>query len=171
MPRPTAGARQLPGPAWAVYRTAMNLTKSMFSMMIALGLLMPVAAIGCKGKGSDGGSQSDVKWPAQPADGTPLIAEFQALAGSGDRIEAKFRLYNFADKDVRGISMTLHYLDASGKELKDFPWSQSKGSGLVGKKGTADIKGGAFIPAETKSVTAELRSVDYADGTKWEIAN
>lgn len=140
----------------------------MTSLMLALGLLAPVAATGCKDKGGDGGSQGDVKWPAAPADGTPMIAEFQELTGSGDRIEAKFRLYNFADKDVRAIAMTLHYLDGAGKELKDFPWSQAKGAGLVDKKGTADIKGGAFIPAETKKVVAEMRSVEYADGTKWE---
>jgi len=145
----------------------MNQMKSMTSMLLAFGLLMPVVATGCKGKGGDAGSQRDVKWPAQPADGTPLVAEFLALEGSGDRIEAKLRLFNFADKEVRGISMTLNYLDGTGKELKDFPWSQSKAAGLVGKKGTADIKGGAFIPAETKTVSVELVSVDYADGTKW----
>lgn len=95
------------------------------------------------------------------------MAEFIALQGAGDRIEAKLRLFNFADKEINSVRMTLNYLDGTGKELKDFPWSQSK-AGMIGKKGTAEIKAGAFIPAETKSVTVEFRGVDYADGTKWE---
>lgn len=136
--------------------------------LVLLGMLSgSVALAGCKSKDGDGGSSSPSAWPAQPADGTPIAAEFVSLQGSGDDLEAKLRLYNFADKDINSVRMTLNYLDGSGKELKDFPWGQSK-AGLVGKKGTAEIKAGAFIPAETRSVTVEFKGVEYADGTKWE---
>lgn len=135
----------------------------LLSSILAVAALQPA----CKGK-SDSAAKSDVTWPAQPADGTPIVAEFVSLAGTGDNVEATLRLFNFADKDVTGVHMTLHYLDAAGKELKDFPWSQSKPSGLVEKKGTADIKAGAFIPAGTKTVTAEFRSVVYSDASTWD---
>jgi len=138
------------------------------SKFVLLGMLSGSFALaGCKSKDGDGGSSSAKAWPAQPADGTPIAAEFIAMQGSGDDIEAKLRLFNFADKEINSVRMTLNYLDGTGKELKDFPWSQSK-AGMIGKKGTAEIKAGAFIPAETKSVTVEFKGVEYADGTKWE---
>lgn len=136
------------------------------SKLVLLGMLSGSFALaGCKSK--DGDSSSSKAWPAQPADGTPIVAEFIAMQGSGEDIEVKLRLFNFADKAINSVRMTLNYLDATGKELKDFPWSQAK-AGMIGKKGTAEIKAGAFIPAETKSVSVEFRGVEYADGTKWE---
>lgn len=140
----------------------MQISKVVLFSMLAGSL----AVTGCKSKDGDS-SSSKATWPAQPADGTPIVAEFIALEGKGDDIEVKLRLFNFADKEVKGVQMTLNYLDGTGKELKDFPWGQAK-AGLIGKKGTAEIKAGAFVPEETKSVSVEFRGVDYADGTKWE---
>ena len=86
----------------------------------------------------------------------------------GKDLEAKMRVFNFADKEVKRISMTLDYLDGSGKKLKDFPWGMMGMPNVVGPKGTKVDEMGAFIPAETKKVEARVRSVEFGDGSKWE---
>lgn len=133
-------------------------------LVVALGLGASLTA--CSKK--DGGSaESAAAWPKAPADGTPIVAEFVKLQGEGDKREAQLRLFNFADKEVKAVHMKLHYLDASGKELKTFPFTNMKDVGLVKAKDTAEIRAGVFLPPETAKVTADFNAVDYADGSKW----
>lgn len=132
-----------------------------------IGLLLSfVIACGSKKEGDGGGGGGDVKWPEKPASGAPVALEFIGLVGQGDRMEANMRIFNFSDKPVTRINMTLDYLDATGKKLKDFPWGQS-GPSLVGPKEYKDKEMGAFIPAETKKVTATVKDVEFGDGSKW----
>jgi len=114
-----------------------------------------------------GESGSDVKWPDKPADGCPVAMEFIAMDGTGKKAKAKVRLFNFSDKDVKGVQMTLSYLDAKGAELDTFPWSQMANPKLVGKKSHVEKKIGAFIKDGTTRVSATFREVEFADGTKW----
>lgn len=128
-------------------------------------LMFLVFAAGCSGK-SAGPKE---KWPEKPADGAPLVIEFVKIAGQGDDTRAELKVFNFEDKDVMRLHMTLHYLDASGKELKDFPWSV-QANPVVGAKKSAVIEAGAFLPKETVSVKVDLRSVQFDGGGKWEAA-
>jgi hypothetical protein len=140
-----------------------------FVLALILGLV-----ISCGGKkdGDGGGGDDNVKWPAQPEGGAPLAFESLEVVKdkAGKDLVAKVRIFNFSDKGVKGFNGKLHYLDASDKELKSFPWGHSAGLGLVKAKGTAVEEMGAFIPEGTKKVTVELRNVTFDDGSKWERA-
>jgi len=127
-------------------------------------LLLAVFALSCSGKG--GGGEKE-KWPEKPADGAPVAFEFVKLNGAGDDLLAEFKIFNFEDKPVNKLRMKLHYLDASGKELKDFPWS-ALAPEIVGAKKSAKFEAGAFLPKETASVKVTLREVGFKDGSKWE---
>jgi len=128
-------------------------------------LMFLVFAAGCSGKG--GGTKE--KWPEKSADGAPVVLEFVKIAGAGKDMRGEFKIFNFDDKDVMRLHMTLHYLDASGKELKDFPWS-IQANPVVGAKKSAVIEVGAFLPENTASVKVELREVHLDGGGKWEVA-
>src|SRR6185295_5770449 len=131
---------------------------------LAIVLLLFVMACGKK---DGGGGDSDVKWPAKPANGSPLAIEFVALKGTGDDISADMRLFNFEAKPITGISLELHYQGADGKDLKTFPWGAQAAPYLVDAKGTSVKDMGAFIPAEAKTVSADIHEVTFKDGTKW----
>jgi len=135
-------------------------------LWLALVLGLVISCGGKKDEGGGGGGATDMKWPAQPTDGKPVVFEFDSLTGTGDKMEAKVRMFNFTDKAVKRMSTTLHYLDGTGKELKSFPWGMS-GPTLLGAKEAKEETVGAFIPAETKKVDVELREVDFGDGSKW----
>lgn len=128
-----------------------------------------VFACGGKKEGDAGGGDEAVTWPAQTGD-QPVSLQFVSVGPDkrGKDLEAKMRVFNFTDKDVKRISMTLDYLDGTGKKLKDFPWGMMGVPNVVGPKGTKVDGMGAFIPAETKKVEARVRSVEFGDGSKWE---
>jgi hypothetical protein len=130
-----------------------------------------VFACGGKKEGDGGGgADENVTWPAAPTDGQPVTLQFVSVGPDkrGKDLEAQMRVFNFSDKEVKRISMTLDYLDGTGKKLKDFPWGMMGVPNVVGPKGTKVDGMGAFIPAETKKVEARVRSVEFGDGTKWE---
>jgi hypothetical protein len=137
---------------------------------LVLILILGVFACGGKGDGGGGGGDEAVTWPAQPADGQPVTLQFVSVGPDkrGKDLVAKMRVFNFGDKDVKSIRMTLDYLDGTGKKLKDFPWGMAGMPNVVGPKGTKEEEMGAFIPAETKKVEARVRSVEFGDGSKWE---
>lgn len=110
--------------------------------------------------------EPEVAWPADPTDGTPMVWEFVELTGEGDKRSAKMRMFNFSDKTVTKVQATLHYADSTGKELDTFPWTQM-GPNMVGAKGHKEAKMGAFLPAETTSVSATIESIEYGDGSTW----
>ena len=127
--------------------------------LLALALVLSLVAA-CGKKEREG-------WPAKPAGDTPLALTFVKLVGTGEDTEATMRIYNFTNKKVTMAGMKLHYLDAAGKEIGSFPWSVSKGGGLVEPNGTTEEDMGFGIPAGTKSVTAEVTDVGFADQTEW----
>lgn len=127
--------------------------------LLAFALVLSLIA-GCGKKEREG-------WPAKPSGDTPLVLQFVKLVGTGDDTEATMRIYNFTDKKVNMAGMKLHYLDGAGKEIGSFPWSVSKGRGLVEPNGTAEEDMGFNIPAGTKTVTADVTSVGFADATEW----
>lgn len=132
-----------------------------------IGFAVVALALACGGKKGDGGKGGDsVKWPEKPADGAPVVGEFIEMTGEGEDMEAKIRFFNFTDKSIDRLQMTLHYLDGSGKELDDFPYTVMQGK-LIDAKGHRTKEVGAFIPKETKKVTAEIREVQFTDGTTW----
>ena len=92
------------------------------------------------------------------------------MEGSGKEAKAKVRFFNFADKDVKGVQMRLLYLDADGKEIDTFPWSQMANPKLIGKKSYVDKKVGAFMKEGTVSVGVKFREVEFTDGTKWRVS-
>jgi hypothetical protein len=120
----------------------------------------------CDSNDSKKSDEAQVAWPAEPSDGTPMAWEFVELTGEGDKRSAKMRMFNFSDKTVTKVQATLHYVDGAGKELDTFPWTQM-GPNRVGAKGHKEAKMGAFLPAETKTVTASIESIEYGDGSTW----
>lgn len=106
----------------------------------------------------------------------PVTLEVLDISRKNNSGKVKLQITNHSNKDLRRIEMRLHYLDASGKELKN--WSAQadsrfnpRGGGrkpVVGKKATAEVEVTAFfMPRETKRVTAELQEVLCSDATNW----
>jgi len=114
--------------------------------------------------------------PLQFTGDAPVSLEFLRISGDGNFKKVELRVKNISNKDIRKIDMRLHYLDASGKELKDWP-ANATGSfdpqtgqrkPVVEKNGTADVKVTAFfMPDETRSVRLELEGITCADATTW----
>ena len=129
------------------------------NLRIVLCTLVALAYLACGGE--------EVKWPEKPTDGTPVVIEFVKLVGEGDKKEAKMRIFNFEEKSVTRLQMTLDYLDKDGNKLKDFPWSAHAMGGLVGSKAHKVKEMGAFIPDGTVKVVANLAEVEFRDGTTW----
>ena len=115
-----------------------------------------------------GGTQAagGTAWPDKPADGAPVVVQFVSMTRKGDDPRAKMQIFNFADKGIRGVHLDLHYLGAKDEELKTFPWSQVAPT-LVEAKSHSAQEMGAFIPEETARVTADVKRVEYSDGTEW----
>jgi hypothetical protein len=117
-----------------------------------------------------GGSADDkpggVAWPAQPADGTPVVVEFVAITGPADRLEAKLRVFSFTDKVITKIDSRLTYVDRSGDKLQEVPWSWA-GAQLLAPRTYKDKTVGATMPDGAHQVTAIVQSVGYADGSRW----
>jgi hypothetical protein len=138
-------------------------------MRTHLGLLplivLVALAVGCSKKEAD--PDRNVKWPAKPGDGTPLVLEFVKMKGEGKEKRGVLRVFNFQDKDVKRVVMTLRYLDAGGKELKTFPWTVINQPVVEAKK-TEQLEAGAFLPEATAKVEALLREVEFDGGGKWE---
>ena len=141
--------------------------------------LLAIVTLSCKGGGDDtkpsntktpAGKPATAKAPAKPSDGTPVSAQFVSMTGSDSKLAAKMTFYNHTAKPIHVLRMRLHYLDAAGKELKTFPWSQTA-SPLITANGNVTKEVGMMIPAETKSVKAVFRKVEFGDGTNWERAN
>lgn len=137
-------------------------------VVVVAAMALALAACGKK-KDGEGGGEGRVARPAKPADGTPVAAVFVEL-GKDKRgeAEAHFDLFSYADKDITRVQGTLHYLDASGKELKDFPWGQQTRPVLVPKGGRTAMAGGFAMPPETRTVSYTVETVEYTDGTTWQ---
>lgn len=133
-----------------------------------LGIVLLAATLTACGANGDASKKEDEKvaWPDQPADGTPMEWEFVELTGEGDKRAAKMRMFNFAEKKVTKVQATLHYLDASDKELDTFPWTQM-GPNMIAAKGHKEAKMGAFLPEGTAKVKATIESIEYGDGSNW----
>lgn len=129
------------------------------NLQILVCTLLACAFLGCGGE--------EVKWPEQPADGTPVVIEFVKLTGEGDKMAAKMRVFNFGEQSVTRLNMTLEYLDADGKKLGDFPWSAQNMAGLVAKKAHKVLEMGAFMKEGTKKVKAVLSEVEFREGKPW----
>jgi len=139
-----------------------------FALVFILGLV--VSACGKKdGDSADNRGDETVTWPAKPADGTPIAFESISVGPDkrGKDLKAKVRMFNFTDKTIVRMDLSLDYLDGNGKKLKDFPWGMS-GPGLLPAKGTKVDEVGAFLPPETKKVAVQVHSVEFDDKTKWE---
>lgn len=95
----------------------------------------------------------------------PVSLKFDSFTGDENFRNIKFHVTNHANKAAETFSLNISYLDADGKELKDFPNTHSH---VVEANGEADIEVSAFfMPEETKSVRAELKRVEFTDASEW----
>lgn len=136
----------------------------------AIGVLAAVFVLGAGFGGCDkkdeGEKKDSVTWPEKPADGAPVVMVFLEMEGEGEEMSASVRFFNFSDKAVKSIRMTLDYLGEGDKKLKDFPWGQTF-AGNLSSKGHMKTRVGAFIPDGTQKVAARIRKVEFQDGTEW----
>jgi hypothetical protein len=135
--------------------------------LAALLLLASWAPLSACSKDRSDGDGQQVAWPDRPADGSPVAFEFVELTGEGDRREARLRIFNFTDKPVQGVQMTLHYLDADGEEIDTFPWGATAPV-LVAANNQTTMTAGAFMPEATASVRVSVSQVTFQDGTSWQ---
>jgi len=126
----------------------------------------------CKDKSSESGSEPKVDWPEKPADGCPVsVKVLEVLKAEGGEDSqgprARMRVFNFSEKKIERLSLSLKYKDEKGTELKSFPHTQIWPEGVEGKKHET-FKGGMFMPKETKDVDVVVKKVVFAGGDAWE---
>lgn len=144
-----------------------------FVFPVVLFLFAGVLFIGaCKDKSSESGSEPKVEWPEKPADGCPVsvqVLEVLKVEGGEDSQgpRARMRVFNFSEKKIERLSLSLKYKDEKGTELKSFPHTQIWPAGVEGKKHET-FKGGMFMPKETKKVDVVVKKVVFAGGDAWE---
>ncbi len=133
----------------------------MRTLMLVLGacLLLPA----CDDKKAEEPKKEEIKWPEKPADGSNVALELVKVEDDG----ATFKVYNFADQDLKQVSIKQRFLDEGGKELDTFP-HMAMGMPLVGKKSMEEVKTVIMSkPDGMKTVEGVLRKAEWADGTKW----
>lgn len=136
------------------------------SLALLVALALPFAG-GCKKDEPQSDLKADkpaedVTWPTRDVKGPPVAVEFVTMIGEGKRRGATVRVFNFEDTVLARLDATLHYLDATGKELKTFPLT-SMSAGIAQGKGYATLDVGAFVPAETVRVNVTVNSAHYKD--------
>ena len=106
----------------------------------------------------------------------PIAIEFvRMVMDDPDFPEVVLRVVNHSNKDAESAMISMVFLDESGNALDDFPNSLSGEFGDEGvlplaKVGeSAEVQATAFsAPEGTASVRAEIRLVEFMDGTAWE---
>jgi len=129
---------------------------------LIVGLLLALA-LGCGSK--DDPVQATVTWPDKPGGGRPLVFEFVGFKGKDDKRSATIRVFNFSNKTVSRLILTLSYFSDKGF-LKQFPWTM-QGPSLVGPTQFAEQEMGAYFPHETTRVEVLLSEVEFSDGSSW----
>lgn len=111
----------------------------------------------------------------------PVSLEFVKIAKENNFQKIEFKAVNHANKDVESLEMTLIFLDAAGKKLKESssqyqrqPEFDGRGGFVhkptVRKNAEDQIEVPAFfMPEMTKTVKAELKGVRFIDAEVWEI--
>ncbi len=135
----------------------------MRTLMLVLGacLLLPA----CDDKKADEPKKEEIKWPEKPVDGSNVALELVRVEDDG----ATFKVYNFADQDLKQVSIKQRFLDEAGKELDTFP-HMAMGMPLVGKKSMEEVKTVIMSkPDGMKTVEGVLRKAEWSDGTKWNV--
>lgn len=96
----------------------------------------------------------------------PVSLKFDSITGEENFRDVKFHVTNHANKDAHLLQLSLIYLDEQGKELKKSPVSHGQDKILAGQE--TDIEVSAFfMPENTKTVKAELKSVEFTDASEW----
>lgn len=103
-------------------------------------------------------------WPSAPEDGAPLLVTFESLIDDDASKRAQLRFYNYGERDIALVEMSLEYLSETGNVLKTFPWKATPS--LPARTHARHIVG-AFLPPETVRVRPTIRSVRFADGSSW----
>jgi hypothetical protein len=112
-----------------------------------------------------------------PGHDAPLTVEFVRITSAQFPARAQFRLVNHSDKDIRQAEVRLVYLDAGGRELRDWPKEVCEAAQtpdgkrppvVVAKNASAVVEVDTpFLPPEARSVRASLLKVVFADATSW----
>jgi hypothetical protein len=112
-----------------------------------------------------------VKTPLDTANTvTPPVVEFVSLNNDlGEVIRTiKVRINNPSERAVQKIKVTLTYIDASGRKLKEWTTVHQEPDRLVEGKTIREFNCPAFfMPESTKRVDILLREAGFTDGTQW----
>jgi hypothetical protein len=96
----------------------------------------------------------------------PVTLEFVKIGGEGQFKKAHFKATNHSNKATGSLVFLMKYLDADGKVLKDTRTSHGRDDMKAGE--TVELEATAFfMPEETKSVSATLIEVNFADASAW----
>jgi hypothetical protein len=114
---------------------------------------------------------------AFPGHDSPLTAEFVRVTAAQFPSKAQLRLVNHSDKDIRTADLRLVYLDAAGKELRDWPNAPcaapetadgKRPPVMVPKNASAVIEVNTpFMPATTATLRATALKVVFSDASVW----
>jgi hypothetical protein len=112
-----------------------------------------------------------VKTPLDTATAvTPPVVEFVSLNNDlGEVIRTiKVRINNPSERAVQKIKVTLTYVDASGRKLKEWTTTHQEPDRIVEGKTIREFNCPAFfMPESTKRVDILLREAGFTDGTQW----
>lgn len=129
------------------------------TLALSASLLLPA----CDDKKAEEPKQEEIKWPEKPADGSDVVVELLKVEDDG----ATFKVYNFADKELKQLNIRQRFLDDGGKELDTFPHT-AIGVPLVGKKSVAEVKTVIMSkPEGMTTVEGVVTKVKYEDGSEW----
>ena len=107
----------------------------------------------------------------------PVAVDVIADRPAGGEREVTLRATNTSNKHAMSLVVDFVYLDARGEQIGDFFYSLSGDydfdvqdfGPFAAARGTAETTVNApFVPDGTQTIRAELRSVDFPDGTTWD---
>lgn len=99
---------------------------------------------------------------------TPLTLEYVKLAGNENFRQAVFKASNHSNKEIRNVSLMMHFLDSDGKELAKN--SSFYTGDAIPAGGELEIQAAAFfMPDGTESIRGSIELVEFADASEWNI--
>lgn len=99
---------------------------------------------------------------------SPLTLQFVRIGGKPNFRRVIFNVTNHTNKDVQSLSIQMHFLDANGNELEKS--STTIGSAPIESGKQTEVEATAFfMPDETKTATATVTKVEFADASEWDM--
>ena len=119
--------------------------------------------------------EDDTEWPEVPATppqngSDPVAGLVVGVIGKGLCVEPLAACYNYDEREVKGVSYRILYLDADAKTVGETSYGIASDKPIIKKGSGIVVSGGNAPPPGAADAKVIITDVDFADGSKWQPA-